>query len=38
MTLTTPQPLVEHGDAHAAHGGHNMTGFIIFLCSESVIF
>ena len=38
MTLNTPQPLVEHGDAHAAHGGHNMTGFIIFLCSESVIF
>ena len=38
MTLTRPQPLVEHGDAHAAHGGHNMTGFIIFLCSESVIF
>jgi cytochrome c oxidase subunit 3 len=38
MTLTTPQPLAEHGDAHAAHGGHNMTGFIIFLCSESVIF
>jgi len=38
MTLTTPQPLAEHGDTHAAHGGHNMTGFIIFLCSESVIF
>ena len=38
MTLTTPQPLAEYGDAHAAHGGHNMTGFIIFLCSESVIF
>jgi len=38
MTLTTPQPLAEHGAAHAAHGGHNMTGFIIFLCSESVIF
>ena len=38
MTLTTPQPLAAHGDAHAAHGGHNMTGFIIFLCSESVIF
>ena len=38
MTLTTPQPLADHGDAHAAHGGHNMTGFIIFLCSESVIF
>ena len=38
MTLTTPQPLAEHGDTHAAHVGHNMTGFIIFLCSESVIF
>ena len=35
MTTTTPQPLAEHGEAH---GGHNMTGFIIFLCSESVIF
>ena len=35
MTTTTPQPLAEHGKAH---GGHNMTGFIIFLCSESVIF
>jgi cytochrome c oxidase subunit 3 len=38
MTTTTPQPLAEHGEAHCAHGGHNMTGFIIFLCSESVIF
>ena len=38
MTMTTPQPLAEHGEAHGAHGGHNMTGFIIFLCSESVIF
>ena len=38
MTTTTPQPLAEHGEAHGAHGGHNMTGFIIFLCSESVIF
>lgn len=35
MTTTTPQPVAEHGEAH---GGHNMTGFIIFLCSESVIF
>ncbi|MBD2548306.1 heme-copper oxidase subunit III [Microcystis elabens FACHB-917] len=25
-----------HGEG--AHGGHNLTGFIIFLCSESVIF
>ncbi len=23
---------------HGAHGGYNLTGFIIFLCSESVIF
>ena len=38
MTTITPQPLAEHGEAHGAHGGHNMTGFIIFLCSESVIF
>ena len=35
MTTTTPQPMAEHAEAH---GGHNMTGFIIFLCSESVIF
>ncbi|MCP9915631.1 heme-copper oxidase subunit III [Cyanobium sp. ATX 6F1] len=26
-----------HG-GHAAHGNHTLTGFIIFLCSESVIF
>jgi len=38
MTTTTPQPLAEHAEAHGGHGGHNMTGFIIFLCSESVIF
>jgi cytochrome c oxidase subunit 3 len=23
---------------HGQHGGHNLTGFLIFLCSESVIF
>ena len=38
MTLTTPQPLADHDHGHAAHGNHNLTGFIIFLCSESVIF
>ena len=38
MTTTTPQPLAEQAEAHGAHGNHNMTGFIIFLCSESVIF
>jgi cytochrome c oxidase subunit 3 len=38
---TTPLPApVEHTThSHsAAHGGHNLTGMIIFLCSESVIF
>jgi cytochrome c oxidase subunit 3 len=24
--------------AHHSHGGHNLTGFVIFLCSESIIF
>lgn len=38
MTLTTPQPLAEHDQGHGAHGNHNLTGFVIFLCSESVIF
>ena len=32
MTLSNP-PAQEHG-----HQSHNLTGFIIFLCSESVIF
>ena len=32
MTLSNP-PTQEHG-----HQSHNLTGFIIFLCSESVIF
>ena len=37
MTTTTPQPLAEHGGGHGAHVKHNLTGFSIFLCSESVI-
>jgi cytochrome c oxidase subunit 3 len=42
MTTIPPTDLAAeaaagHG-AHEAHGGHNLTGFIIFLCSESVIF
>jgi len=37
MTSLTPSAAVEeHGPA--AHPKHNLTGFIIFLCSESVIF
>ena len=38
---TTPLPAPVDQAAHghsAAHGGHNLTGMIIFLCSESVIF
>lgn len=35
--LPTPGGHAGHG-ASAAHGGHNLTGMIIFLCSESVIF
>jgi cytochrome c oxidase subunit III len=27
-----------HGGEHGGHVNHNLTGFIIFLCSESVIF
>lgn len=27
-----------HGSAEHAHGGHNLTGFVIFLASESLIF
>ena len=40
MTSVTPQDLQPqtHGEGHAQHGGHNLTGFIIFLCSESIIF
>jgi len=37
MSSSTPAaPLVAEG--HHGHANHNLTGFIIFLCSESVIF
>ena len=40
MTSALPSP--DHGQgsaaAHGMHAKHNLTGFIIFLCSESVIF
>ncbi len=29
---------LNHDPGHVKHDGHNMTGFIIFLCSESIIF
>jgi cytochrome c oxidase subunit 3 len=35
LPINTPATEGHHGDAHA---NHNLTGFIIFLCSESVIF
>lgn len=38
MTTTNPDHLAAHGEAHGGHVNHNLTGFIIFLCSESVIF
>ena len=34
-TFPTPNPELKHGEGHEKH---NLTGFIIFLCSESVIF
>jgi len=37
MTSTTPTEITGQDHAHG-HGGHNLTGMIIFLCSESVIF
>ena len=39
--MTTLQPVAappEQPAGHSAHGGHNLTGFVIFLCSESIIF
>ena len=38
MTTTNPDQLAVHGEGHGSHVNHNLTGFIIFLCSESVIF
>jgi len=35
LPIQTPEAAPHHGGAHA---NHNLTGFIIFLCSESVIF
>jgi cytochrome c oxidase subunit 3 len=38
MTTTNPDQLAVNGEGHGSHVNHNLTGFIIFLCSESVIF
>ena len=37
MTSTESESLL-HTPGHVKHDGHNLTGFIIFLCSESIIF
>ena len=38
MTTTNPELQLNHRPGHIKHDGHNLTGFIIFLCSESIIF
>ena len=38
MTGINPEVQLNHTPGHVKHDGHNMTGFVIFLCSESVIF
>ena len=35
---TTKSDVLLHTPGHVKHDGHNLTGFIIFLCSESIIF
>jgi cytochrome c oxidase subunit III len=37
-TAAQPAAATSAHGGHGAHGGYNLTGFIIFLCSESVIF
>ena len=41
-TLPAPPPADATTDAtasgHHSHGAHNLTGFVLFLCSESLIF
>ena len=38
MTSTNAELPLKHVPGHIQHDGHNLTGFIIFLCSESIIF
>ena len=38
MTSVNPDRPLDHTPGHIKHDGHNMTGFVIFLLSESVIF
>ena len=38
MTTSNKEIKLNHIPGHVKHDGHNLTGFIIFLCSESIIF
>ena len=38
MTSLDSSQQLNHTPGHIKHSGHNLTGFIIFLCSESIIF
>ena len=38
MNTPTREIDINHTPGHVKHDGHNLTGFIIFLCSESIIF
>jgi len=38
VTSTNAELPLKHVPGHIQHDGHNLTGFIIFLCSESIIF
>ena len=38
MSTTASDLPLQHTPGHIKHDGHNLTGFVIFLCSESIIF
>jgi len=38
MNTSNTDMSINHVPGHIKHDGHNLTGFIIFLCSESIIF
>ena len=35
MLSDNKSPTINHIPGHVKHDGHNMTGFIIFLCSDA---
>lgn len=38
MTISSPPTASIQPEEHGMHAKHNLTGFVIFLCSESVVF